>query len=124
MVVYVFQQAMMRALMPSLLVLALFACAKRPPVTNAPVAAVPPESQQAPIHEDASGPAQGEPCPDLHCAKGLRCGQYYGVMGPRGPRFSSCEIRCARTTSACPTGQHCTTISDGPGRVCRPDEPR
>jgi hypothetical protein len=44
--------------------------------------------------------------------------KYYGIAGPRGPQFSSCEIRCDGK-EGCPTGLDCITIADGPGQVCR-----
>lgn len=60
---------------------------------------------------------QGEPCPDGVCESGTTCMAYYGIAGPNGPEFKTCEIPCAK--HACPTGQLCVTIADGPGRVCR-----
>ncbi len=67
----------------------------------------------------ATLPLQGQPCAEGRCAAGLACVEYYGIAGPRGPRFTSCEIRCAAGGS-CPAGQQCITIADGPGTVCRP----
>jgi hypothetical protein len=64
-------------------------------------------------------PQQGEPCPNHVCDRGLACVSYYGIAGPRGPLFTSCEIKCG-DTSDCPGGQACVTIADGPGEVCRP----
>lgn len=61
----------------------------------------------------------GQPCTDGACAAPMECVKYYGIAGPRGPEFSSCEIRCSEK-SACPTGTHCATVADGPGAVCRP----
>jgi hypothetical protein len=63
---------------------------------------------------------QEQPCLQGKCAEGLKCLTYYGIAGPRGPAFSSCEIPCQEPDSLCPTGQRCTTIADGPGLVCRP----
>jgi hypothetical protein len=65
-------------------------------------------------------PRQGEACPDARCADGLACIEYYGIAGPRGGTFTSCEIRCTKS-DGCPSGQQCVTIADGPGEVCRPD---
>jgi len=65
-----------------------------------------------------TGAPQGTPCPDGKCAPGLSCVTYYGIAGPRGPEFTSCEITCRG--DKCPEGQMCVTIADGPGRVCRP----
>ena len=61
----------------------------------------------------------GQPCTDGACSAGMECVKYYGIAGPRGPEFSSCEIKCSEK-SACPDGTHCATIADGPGAVCRP----
>jgi len=68
---------------------------------------------------DDTLPKQGEPCPDRVCAEGLTCVEYYGIAGPSGPLFTSCEVRCGEK-GQCPCGQQCTTIYDGPGQVCRP----
>lgn len=68
----------------------------------------------------AAGAGQGEKCDDGRCAGGLECIEYYGIAGAKGPRFTSCEIPCESPKFTCPTGQSCVTISDGPGRVCRP----
>jgi hypothetical protein len=78
-----------------------------------------PQKPRKPRSGGSGSPAQGQPCADGHCAPGLRCVEYYGIAGPRGPAFSSCEIQCPGG-KGCPAGQHCTTISDGPGQVCRP----
>jgi hypothetical protein len=67
----------------------------------------------------SSLPAQGTACStDEKCAKGLTCVKYYGFAGPKGPEFTSCEIPCAGE-KACPTGQKCMAVADGPGQVCR-----
>lgn len=71
----------------------------------------------------AGGAAQGEACPDRRCAAGLTCVEYYGIAGPSGPRFTSCEVRCGKG-GRCPDGQSCITIADGPGEVCRPADDR
>ena len=63
---------------------------------------------------------QGKPCREEKCPAGLTCIAYHGVAGPAGPRLHSCEIPCAEPGAACPGGQSCLTIADGPGRVCRP----
>lgn len=69
--------------------------------------------------EASALPGQGESCTEGgRCRLGLTCLEYYGVAGPRGPKLSSCEIRCGEG-GACPDGQGCVTIADGPGRVCR-----
>jgi hypothetical protein len=66
-------------------------------------------------------PGQGMPCTgDGRCAEGLACLSYYGVAGPQGPKFSSCELSCMNRPDVCPEGQRCIVIADGPGQVCRP----
>lgn len=71
----------------------------------------------------ASGPpveAYGATCSaTAPCASGLTCTKYYGIAGPNGPAFESCEISCA-DGKACPGDTSCVTIADGPGMVCRP----
>lgn len=68
-----------------------------------------------------TAPAQGQKCGEGDaCAPGLTCIKYYGIAGPSGPSFSSCEIRCGgKKKGACPAGQTCGVIADGPGEVCR-----
>ncbi|MGE0545885.1 MAG: hypothetical protein AB7O24_09750 [Kofleriaceae bacterium] len=72
---------------------------------------------------DESAPGnQGEACRATtpRCTKGLTCVEYYGIAGPRGPKFTSCEIPCPPNGKAsCPSGQRCAMIADGPGHVCR-----
>jgi hypothetical protein len=63
--------------------------------------------------------AAGLPCDDKGCAPPYTCVKYYGIAGPRGPEFRSCEIPCPTAQSECPKGTKCTTIADGPGAVCR-----
>jgi hypothetical protein len=65
-------------------------------------------------------PGVGQACAAGVCAAGLSCVEYYGIAGPRGPKFTSCEVRCSGKGSTCPSGMACTTIADGPGAVCRP----
>lgn len=101
------------------------ACRPAPaPAVESPHAAAPAEvdgaaaaEQPAPAAAE-SGPAQGQPCDQGRCGPKLTCVEFYGAAGPRGPKLSSCEIPCP--TGKCPAGQFCTTIADGPGRVCRP----
>jgi hypothetical protein len=63
-------------------------------------------------------PKLGEPCAagDV-CGEGT-CVKYFGIAGPRGPEFKSCEIRCDAQTR-CESGRQCVTVADGPGQVCR-----
>jgi len=73
----------------------------------------------SPSGQGSTGPGIGETCgPGDRCAAGLSCVHYYGIAGPRGPEFKTCEIRC-KDSSACPKGTSCITVSDGPGLVCR-----
>lgn len=55
---------------------------------------------------------------DDSCPNGLTCVKYFGIAGPNGPEFKSCEIPCS-AGAACPQGLSCVTIADGPGQVCR-----
>ncbi|HEY8377173.1 MAG TPA: hypothetical protein VIK91_11820 [Nannocystis sp.] len=75
---------------------------------------------------ESSGEPPGEPpaeqpsttvCGDRTCAPGEQCIEYYGVAGPRGPKFQTCGIPCK--AGKCPDGKRCVTIADGPGPVCQ-----
>jgi eight-cysteine-cluster-containing protein len=57
-------------------------------------------------------------CGTKTCKPGQECISYYGIAGPRGPKFESCEWKCNKDGS-CPKGTKCVTVADGPGRVCR-----
>ena len=60
----------------------------------------------------------GSPCGEAGlCEVGI-CAKYYGIAGPSGPEFSSCEISCD-PGKGCPESTECATIADGPGAVCR-----
>ena len=76
---------------------------------------------EQPVEQPPAVPgAQGQACgANEACIEGTACLSYYGVAGPSGPQFTSCEIRCGGNVQ-CPDGQGCTTIADGPGQVCRP----
>jgi hypothetical protein len=66
----------------------------------------------------SSAPKLGEPCgPGDACGEGS-CVTYYGIAGPRGPAFKSCEIRCD-AQGKCAGDRKCITVADGPGQVCR-----
>jgi hypothetical protein len=96
--------------------------AEPPPLPDAPGAPLP--DARGPRDAGAPGPGplpgQGEPCNAAgKCKAGLTCVEYYGIAGPRGGKFTSCEIRCG-AKGQCPAGQSCITIADGPGQVCRP----
>lgn len=89
--------------------------------TPAPTPTPTPTPTPDPTPTPAPGPAAepGTPCSaEGTCGAPLECVKYYGIAGPRGPQFSSCEIRCDGK-EGCPTGLECTTIADGPGQVCR-----
>lgn len=59
-------------------------------------------------------------CEGQPCEAPRECISYFGIAGPSGPMFYSCEIRCDRNASqGCPEGTRCVTIADGPGDVCR-----
>ena len=81
-----------------------------------------PKNEPSPAATPAGHPArlgqQGEDCVNQACEAHLECLSYFGIAGPNGPKFGSCEIRCGEK-DACPDGQTCTTIMDGPGKVCR-----
>lgn len=57
-------------------------------------------------------------CGGAVCKPGQQCIEYFGIAGTNGPRFESCEWPCGKG-QRCPKGTTCTTISDGPGKVCR-----
>ncbi len=86
------------------------------PTTDTPAPAETPTADALPADALA---AQGKPCAEGACPAPLTCVEYYGIAGPRGPKFTSCEAPC-RDGATCPGGQACTTIADGPGQVCRP----
>jgi hypothetical protein len=68
---------------------------------------------------DAPVSKRGESCLEHgRCTDGLACVSYYGIAGAKGPTFASCETPCKDDTS-CDKGTTCTTVADGPGRVCR-----
>ena len=70
-----------------------------------------------PADPGTAGPA----CGDKTCATGEQCISYYGIAGPRGPKFQECGIPCSKgePNDGCPEGKRCQTIADGPGPVCR-----
>ena len=81
-----------------------------------------PEGSKYFINECGCGctlPGRGESCPAGLCAQGFSCISYYGVAGPAGELFSSCEIPCD-SKGMCPRDEMCMTISDGAGEVCVP----
>jgi eight-cysteine-cluster-containing protein len=78
-------------------------------------------------------PAPEASCATVRCQAPRQCLEYFGIAGPSGPKFVSCEIPCisdltsnpasrsaaTKQEAACPTGMSCITIADGPGSVCR-----
>ena len=74
----------------------------------------------------SKGPGPRPRGPGLHqtcgtndtCAFGMKCMTYYGIAGPRGPQFKTCEVPCDKATK-CPSGTSCGVVADGPGNVCR-----
>lgn len=60
----------------------------------------------------------GTPCGEAGACEVGTCAKYFGIAGPSGPEFSSCEVSCDGAKT-CPDGAECTTIADGPGAVCR-----
>ncbi len=97
-----------------------------PPTTPEPTGG---PTEPGPTEPGPTEPGPTEPAVDLAqlgsecgagntCASGLACVTYYGIAGPRGPEFKSCELTCG-DKGACPTGASCVTIADGPGAVCR-----
>src|SRR4051794_966692 len=63
----------------------------------------------------AAGPGIGEKCGDGDTCGTGSCVKYYGIAGPGGPEFKSCEIRCD-DANPCADGRKCVTVADGPGR--------
>jgi hypothetical protein len=76
-------------------------------------------SDEPPTPNSGEAPSKGL----VHCGKdtckpGQTCVGYYGIAGPSGPKFESCEWTCKKG-GKCPAGTTCITIADGPGPVCR-----
>ncbi|MBK9031591.1 MAG: hypothetical protein IPL61_09700 [Myxococcales bacterium] len=98
--------------------LAAAACGgKSRPPADKPTDGAPADSPAAPTALDVS--KLGTSCgADGACPDGMTCARFYGIAGPSGPEFSSCEVACAGG-KGCPAGTDCVTIADGPGAVCR-----
>lgn len=76
-----------------------------------------PPTEEPPTEEP---PPSGASCATVRCAAPTQCIEYYGIAGPSGPKFVSCEIPCKQSAKdSCPAGKKCVTIADGPGSVCR-----
>jgi hypothetical protein len=127
----------------AIIAVVLFGCSSKPaapppsptpPVTTEPAPAPAPTPAPTPPNDPPpapeptgsatgsgapTGPGIAAKCGDGDtCAAGLECVKYFGIAGPRGPQFKTCEKRC-KVTGDCPTGRSCRTIADGPGQVCR-----
>lgn len=89
-----------------------FGCSSPAPAPTAPTP--PPPAPSGPSTEGL-----GNKCDAETCADGQTCTSYFGIAGPNGPEFKSCEIGC-KGDGPCPEGTKCVTIADGPGQVCRP----
>lgn len=103
--------------------LALAGCDKpapspSPPPSSGEGGAVGNDSATEPPPSTDEGGAPVGDCGGKQCTDGRECVEYYGIAGPGGPKFTSCEWRCNKG-QACPEGTSCTTIADGPGAVCR-----
>lgn len=97
-------------------VLALAACGSKSKGPSAP------PDQPPPATVDYS--KLGAQCGEAGACEVGECAKYFGIAGPSGPEFSSCEISCADDAkTVCPEGTACTTIADGPGSVCRMPAP-
>ena len=100
----------------------LAACHSSTPATTPPTpnaGSADPAANSAEPTAAAPAPAISEKCgANDACAEGATCVSYYGIAGPQGPQFKSCEIKCD-SDAKCPTGRKCVTVADGPGRVCR-----
>jgi hypothetical protein len=83
-----------------------------PPAAPAPAPAPPVAAATLPSKA-------GMPCDEKGCGGGYECKSYFGIAGPKGPEFKSCEIPCSAKSAKCPAGTKCTNIADGPGQVCR-----
>jgi hypothetical protein len=106
--------------MKRLLLCFLVACGSPQPAPATSTTSSPSNVEPSPAAPPAAAPGMGEKCGDNDaCAEHLTCVTYYGIAGPKGPAFKSCEIKCT-SEAGCPENDHCVTIADGPGQVCRP----
>jgi eight-cysteine-cluster-containing protein len=74
-----------------------------------------------PVPTPSEPPPAEVSCATVLCQPPRTCLEYYGIAGPSGPKFASCEVACDPTSkkNSCPEGTSCVTIADGPGNVCR-----
>lgn len=103
-------------------------CKSAPPATPGPTEPGP--TEPGPTEPTVDVAKLGDSCAEGGtCQAGVQCVSYFGIAGPSGPEFKSCEIPCGDgAKTACPGGTECITIADGPGAVCRvtegsPDSP-
>lgn len=103
----------------------LAACSAQPPTNGGkplptqPEPTSPNEIGEPMVPPSSLPPPEGPKCGDKVCAEGTECVEYYGIGGAKVGLLHSCEVRC-KTNEQCPaSAPTCTTIADGPGRVCR-----
>lgn len=54
------------------------------------------------------------------CPKNTTCVRSTGILGQNPKPIISCVRRCSpRSHNACPTGEECVSVSDGPGYICK-----
>jgi len=100
-------------------VAALTACGSKAPASETPPTPPAPSCERSSPETPALDLSKlGQPCSDK-CVAPATCEQYSGIAGPKGPQFTSCELRCG-DAKTCPDGTRCVTVADGPGEVCRP----
>jgi hypothetical protein len=113
---------MIKPSMLALAVMGLLACGGSPAPAPTPPTPPAPPAEAEPAFDLAQ---LGAPCgEEAKCIAPTTCERYYGIAGPNGPAFFSCELPCDGAAKACPEGARCVTIADGPGQVCRPIEPQ
>jgi hypothetical protein len=113
----------MRTSLFALLIAGFSACSSgssssSPPTTTPATGSATQPSTGSGTTQATTGPGIGEKCGDGDTCGTGSCVKYYGIAGPSGPEFKSCEIRCDDATP-CADGRKCVTVADGPGRVCR-----
>jgi hypothetical protein len=99
------------------------ACKSAPTTAPGPTEPGPGPTEPGPTEPAIDVAALGDSCAESGtCAAGVTCVSYFGIAGPSGPEFKSCEVTCSGKGAACPAGTECITIADGPGEVCRVTE--
>lgn len=56
-------------------------------------------------------------CTAASCPPSMQCLAWYGVSGPLGPKYMTCEIPCDPASPSCPNGLSCAGSGDGPPPV-------